>query len=363
MLGNLSSLHNSIFLSVRWIAVLICFFANWQLSAQTAIRSQHFIFYSTPQNLRAAEQGLQRLEELRAAIQALHGKQWVSTSPLRIWMPANEAAWNKFTTTNAEQGIFVSGQSQDWVVVNPGSQSFLEVLSHEYIHAVLHRALPNLPTWFEEGICEYYSNLLLRRKGNRFVAVVGQPPTRHRRILEDLPSIDIDQLASEPITINTYAPAWAIAYHLWPSYKAGDKFPSKLSIGPFSPRTIPLDYISPAKTQSLLSRKEVNELEIEFRNQFPSSNQPIEAAVSLAESTFLEGLRLSDFGQTGPAILLLEKACALRPSNSSWWNALALAYQENKQFPEARIAIEKALATAKNETETAAARSLQKALN
>ena len=181
--------------------------------------------------------------------------------------------------------------------------------------------------------------------------------------MEDLPSIDIEQLARQPITINTYAPAWAIAYHLWPSYKAGDKFPSKLSIGPFSPRTIPIDYLPPEKAQSLLSRKEINELEIEFRNQFPSSNQPIEAAVSLAESTFLEGLRLSDSGQTGQAIPFLEKACALRPSNSSWWNALALAYQENKQFPETRIAIKEALAMAKNETETSAARSLQKALN
>lgn len=363
MLGNLSSLNNSIFLSVRWIAVLLYLINGCKVSAQTAIRSQHFIFYSTPQNLKTAEQGLQRLEELRAAIQALHGKQWVSTSPLRIWMPANEAAWKRFTKINAEQGIFVSGQDQNWVVINPWSQNFLEVLSHEYIHAVLHRTLPNLPTWFEEGICEYYSNLLLRRKWNRFEVVVGQAPARHRRNLETLPSLDLEQLAREPISIYTYAPAWAAAYHLWPGYKAGDKFPSKLSIGPFEPRIIPIDYITPDKAQTLLSRKEIQELEIEFRNQFPGMNQPIEAELARAESDFLEGLRLSDSGQTKQAIPLLEKACALRPSNSSWWNALALAYQENRQLTEARQAIEKALATAKNETETAAARSLQKSLN
>ncbi len=347
---------------MRWIAVLYCFLAGWQLSAQTAIRSRHFIFYSTPQNLKAAEQGLHRLEELRAAIQALHGVQWVSTSPLRIWMPANEAAWKKFTATNAEQGIFVSGQGRDWVVVNPWSQNFLEVLSHEYIHAVLHRTLPNLPTWFEEGICEYYSNLLLRRKGARVEIVLGQLPERHRQILEGMLSIDIDQLAGKPMTIRSYAPAWAIAYHLWPGYKSGDSFPAKLSIGPFSPRTISIDYMAPELTQSLLSRREINELEIEFRNQFPSANQPVEAETAQAESVFLEGLRLSDLGQIMQAIPLLEKACLLRPSNSSWWNALALAYQENKQTSEARVAIEKAIATAKNETESAAAKSLQRSL-
>ena len=363
MLGNLSCLHNSIFLSVRWFAVLYCFLAGWQLSAQTAIRSKHFIFYSTPENLKTAERGLQRLEELRAAIQALHGKQWASTSPLRIWMPANEAAWKKFTATNAEQGIFVSGQGQDWVVVNPWSQNFLEVLSHEYIHAVLNRTLPNLPTWFEEGICEYYSNLLLRRKGARFEVVVGQPPARHQRLLDGIPSIDINQLARQPMRIDAYASAWAVAYHLWPGYRAGDKFPAKLSIGPFSPRTIPIDFEAPEQTQSLLSRKEINELELEFRNQFPNANQPVETETAQAEANFLEGLRLSDLGQTLQAIPLLEKACALRPSNSTWWNALALAYQENKQTSEARQAIEKALATAKNETESAAAKSLQKSIN
>ncbi len=363
MLGNLSCLHNSIFLSVRWIAVLYCFLAGWQLSAQTAIRSRHFIFYSTPQNLRIAEQGLQRLEELRASIQALHGSQWVSMSPLRIWMPANEAAWKTFTATNAEQGIFVSGQGQDWVVVNPGSQNFLEVLSHEYIHAVLHRTLPNLPTWFEEGICEYYSNLLLRSKGARVEIVVGQPSERHRRILEGVPSIDIEHLASQPLTITSYASAWAIAYHLWPTYRSGDSFPTKLSIGSFSQRIISIDYQAPEQSQSLLSQREINELEIEFRNQFPNANQPVEAETAQAESVFLEGLRLSDLGKVVQAISLLEKACSLRPSNSSWWNALALAYQENKQTIEARVAIEKAIATAKNETESAAAKSLQKSLN
>lgn len=363
MLGNLSSLHNSFFLSIRWIAVLFCLLAGRQLSAQTAIRSRNFIFYSTPQNLKTAERGLQRLEELRAAIQALHGKQWVSTNPLRVWMPANEAAWKKFTATNAEQGIFVSGQRQDWVVVNPGSQNFLEVLSHEYIHAVLHRTLPNLPTWFEEGICEYYSNLLLRRKGNRIEIVVGQPPERHRRILEATPSIDIGHLARQPMAISSYAFAWAIAYHLWPTYQPGEKFPANLPIGPFSPRTIPVDYQAPELSQSLLSRREIHELEVEFRNQFPNIDQPVETETAQAESAFLEGLRLSDLGQTLQAIPLLEKACSLRPSNSSWWNALALAYRENSQTPKARMAIEKALATAKSETETAAATSLQKSLN
>jgi tetratricopeptide (TPR) repeat protein len=163
--------------------------------------------------------------------------------------------------------------------------------------------------------------------------------------------------------IDAYASAWAVAYHLWPGYRAGDKFPAKLSIGPFSPRVIPIDFEAPEQTQSLLSRKEINELELEFRNQFPNANQPVETETAQAEANFLEGLRLSDLGQTLQAIPLLEKACALRPSNSTWWNALALAYQENKQTSEARQAIEKALATAKNETESAAAKSLQKSIN
>lgn len=288
---------------------------------------------------------------------------WASSRPLRIWLPSNEAEWRKIASTNAEQGIFLSDSNQDWIIVNPAASNFLEVLSHEYIHAVLHRTLPNLPTWFEEGICEYYSTLVLRRKGNRTEVIVGQPPARHRARLDDLPTVAIAELARQPITIDSYAPAWAAAYHLWPSYKSGDKFPESLKVGPYRTRTIAIAYVSPDKTLSPLSTIELREIEIEFRNLFPGLLAAGSFATAEAEKIFLEGLRLSDSSQTKEAIPLLKQACQLRPSNSTWWQALALAYQEDKQFSEARIAIERALVTARNEAETVAARTLQKSLN
>lgn len=347
---------------MRWIAVLSLFGITATGAAQTALRTNNFIFYSNNSTNRQAELGLSRLEDLRAAIQAIHGSDWAPKEPLRIWVPRNGAEWRSIALNASEQGIFLSGARSDWIVVNPAAQEFLEVLSHEYIHAVLHRAIPNLPTWFEEGVCEYYSSVALRAKGGQIEIVLGKPPGHHLSQLSEISSIRLSSLTTGLPTPAAYAMAWAAAYQLWPTYRPGQIFPDAVPVGPFAPRTIKLPYTAPDKTLHALSPEEMSEIEIEFRQRLPTAaGVPVPPAAK-AEALLLEGLRLSDAGQHLKAVPLLEEACRLRPSNSSWWHSLALAAKEAGQINTARTAVQRALATATNFAERTAAEVLEKSL-
>jgi len=309
---------------------LFALIAVFPSNAQTALRSKNFIWYSRNTKIQTAEKSLERLEQLRAAIIAIHGNEWAAQSPLRIWIPSSAEDWRKLTTGNLEQGLFLSGQREDWITANPDAPRLLEVLSHEYIHAVLHQTLPNLPLWFEEGICEYYSTLAIRNKGNSTEVVLGRPPGN----------------------LSVYAREWAAVYHLWPTYKPGQPLPATVpkADGPFPPRIRPIAYSPPVIEFSALSQVEIKELEIAFLNRVPAARSAGVDTTS-AEARFLEGLRLSDSGKPNEAIPLLERACSERPSNSSWWYALALALKEANRKDEAKLAIAKALATANNPTE------------
>ncbi len=364
MLGKLSFLNNSIFLSVRCRIALCCLLPDTSLRAQTALRSPHFIVYNNSSVPRLAEQSLARLESLRSAIQALHGESWAAASPLRIWLPKNESQWRNLAIHDSEQGQFSTGPAYQWIIVNPKAANFLEVLSHEYIHAVLNQAFPNLPTWFEEGLCEYYSTLELRTKGNRSSALLGRPPNQRLKELGDLRSIDIIELGSEKLKLNAYARAWAAAYYLWPNYEPGAPLPGKIAINDFPLREITIALPSTQSKFSPLSTIEMAELEIEFRTTTPNA-PPLTAAgqaANNAEQIFLDGLRLADQSNPSAAIPLLEKACNLRPSNSTWWQALALTYKEANQLPEASKAIARAIATASSPSETTSALTLQNSL-
>jgi len=362
MLGNLSLLNNSIFLSVRWIAVLCLSWLAAPVAAQTALRSQHFIFYSNASTVRQAELGLSRLEELRAVILAIHGPDWAPERPLRIWLPRNAADWMKIASDSTEEGVFLSSGRNEWIVLNPAATSYLEVLSHEYMHAVLHRTLPNLPTWFEEGICEYYSTVALRTRIGGTAAIVGRPPGERLKMLRGIDTITLNQLETGMTTTNAYALAWAAAYHLWPEYRPGQTLPKTIPAGPYPMRSIPIQWQPPVVDFSALTPIEISELEVEFLNQVPRSGLTVNAPAAKAESIFLEGLRLSDSGKSKESIPLLELACRLRPSNSSWWHALAFAAKEAADVELARQAAAKALATALNPQEKSAAEAIATSL-
>lgn len=368
MLGSLSLLNNSIFLSVRFIALSCALLYALAAPAQIVLKTSHFILHTSPTAARQGELALQRLEEMRSALSALHGPTWIPANPVQVWIPNSEQEWLKTASSAAEQGIYRSTPRKDWIVVNPSAANFIEVVSHEYVHAVLNRALPNLPTWFAEGICEYYSTLELRYRGSRATVSSGRPPGNRMAWLQGVGTIDLESLAARPLDHNGYARAWAAAYQLWPRFEATPTFPKSIAVPIFSPRIETIELRRPVMHLMAVSPAEVAELELDFAANVRNQVQPPvlrggDQSAVRAQELFVEGLRLADAGEASRATPLLAEACRLRPSNSTWWHALALAYRDANEIDKAREAVGWALSTALNDSETAAAAILRKALD
>ncbi len=84
-------------------------------------------------------------------------------------------------------------------------------LRHEYTHAVLHRTLPFIPLWIDEGLAEYLEDQPERRaRSSRLVSMrwkcrTGWRPALHH--LEAIPSAD-------RMTSDHYRDSWAWAHFL-----------------------------------------------------------------------------------------------------------------------------------------------------
>lgn len=344
MLGNLSSLYNSFFLSAQWITVLLLS-TGLPVQAQSALQSEHFVFFSNPKNHKVAEKSLLHLEQLRAALITLHGENWVATKPLYIWMPDTATDWLRIAKQPLEQGLFLSGERSSWIIINPATAAFNEVLSHEYVHAVLHRTIPNLPTWFEEGICEFYSTLAVR--GKEFA--VGVAPVRRLRELRDVSTIKIADFTTDL----DYARAWAAAYRIFPNWRLGDAFPAAVPVGPFPPVKHRLTITPTPGPYTLLSREATNAIARELALLVPTFHNPIDSL----DTELLAASRLADQGDPA-AIPLLERICPLTPGNHSCWYTLAFAALDANQPDRARPALEQARRTALSASEQKAVETL-----
>jgi tetratricopeptide (TPR) repeat protein len=155
-----------------------------------------------------------------------------------------------------------------------------------------------------------------------------------------------------------YALAWAAAVQLLPEYREGMEWPQRVALKGYPVRVVEWRDGPPAVQVAAVAGEEARGWWADLRARVPQAP----AAEDGAEELFLRGVRLADGGQPREAIVAMEEACRKRPEQSTWWLALAQAYQEVGRVEEARTAAERASATALNETEQAAARAFLKSL-
>jgi hypothetical protein len=289
---------------------------------------------------------------------ALHGNDgrivWRTERPIVVWLPASEAEFRRVRTNSSEQGLFQSGVRRQWIVVNPSTPNILDVLSHEYIHAVLAEALPNLPTWLEEGICELYSTVDRVPGGIR----IGRPPHSRLDLLRRYGPAEPQALKAGSLDARGYATAWALVKQLesrggqwWRDADLSQPLPGMATLA--AVRTVKTKLAVTPSVPAALDADETNQL-------FAERDVALGLAPAVPDAVneeFLRGNRLLDEGLLEEAIPVLASACSKRPANSGWWLSLALAYRESGKESFAREAAAKALAVSINDQERQAARS------
>ncbi|GAA0852953.1 hypothetical protein [Aliiglaciecola litoralis] len=129
-----------------------------------AYQTDHFVLYST-KSKQAVEKILYEFEIFRASVHnALDLKQQKTLVPVEIYILDDPADFTYFARNNA--GYFHDTVYGPKIVVGPerlDSLSGQTILFHEYVHYLMRSGSGfRYPTWYNEGIAEYYSTLEIK---------------------------------------------------------------------------------------------------------------------------------------------------------------------------------------------------------
>jgi tetratricopeptide (TPR) repeat protein len=119
-------------------------------------------------------------------------------------------------------GYFLPGQAINYVTLTTeNGYDDLGIIYHEYVHLVVNNTLLATPTWFNEGLAEYYRTFEVNPKGDR--AALGKVQAEHVLLLRDqfmpldaLLAVDRESpLYNEDSKASIfYAESWALVHYL-----------------------------------------------------------------------------------------------------------------------------------------------------
>ncbi len=166
---------------------------------------------------------LERLEELRRVL----ASQWESSVPVQVLLFRRESDYARYRPDDTVRGFFQSGAEHHFIALSAGFPEWLRVVSHEYVHLLLHHTTAPLPKWLEEGLAEFYSTAEIRSEEG----VLGRPVAVHIATLRRQAWLDaVEVLSGAQIlarrdgaakTAVFYAQSWALVHMLMldPAYR------------------------------------------------------------------------------------------------------------------------------------------------
>jgi len=192
------------------------------------LRTANFTLYSDASPKLTRSVGL-NLERLRRALTGISpDKEVRSPLPIRIYVFKNTRSYKRYVAENSSGG-FAIGPIGNLIAIDadPDLDPY-EIVYHEYIHYYLHNnSRSPLPTWFHEGMAEYYSTFTVSENE----VTIGLPIPLHLAWLSVYELLPLDELFA--ITTNSpdynewdkrdpfYAESWAVVHYLY----SGDRAP------------------------------------------------------------------------------------------------------------------------------------------
>ena len=178
---------------------------------------------------------LSRLEQIRAILPAGGTG---SGRELRVVLFDSEKEFREYAPSENTSGLYLSGLERDYIVTHAGGE-LPRVVTHEFVHFLLNQTPAPLPSWFEEGTAELYSNAQINNKRVR----IGKEIESHTKLLLARPWLAAAQLAEErPAPTQKqdqeqelaesmfYAESWAVVHMLNLSPKYRDHLPKYVQL-------------------------------------------------------------------------------------------------------------------------------------
>jgi Tfp pilus assembly protein PilF len=354
------------------LAIVFCFLglpsANTPVSAKdswTSVRSKNFLLLGN-----AGEKDIQkvavRLEQFREVFSRLFKNLKInSVVPTTVIVFKNDATYRPFKPYPNTAGYFQPGPDVNYItlelsnVENPEQDPFT-IIFHEYTHLLVRNTTGNVPTWFNEGLAEYYSTFSITDDQK---VMVGRPIASHVYLLRDkkmLPLRKLFEVDQKSPYYNErekqsifYAESWALIHYLILG-KDGERVDQLTKFVDLLSANTPMEKAfqqafgmtfedMEQELQTYIQRDRYPVFSGSFHDKVNYDNAMQSAPLSEAESqAYLGDLLLKS--NRGECELYLQKALALDPNLALAHASLGLLRERQGRHVEARKSFERAVA-------------------
>jgi predicted Zn-dependent protease len=190
----------------------------------TSVRSKNFLLVGNASE-KEIRQVAVRLEQFREVASRLFIKaNFNSPVPTTVIVFKNDSSYRPFKPNANAAGYFQAGPDVNYITLKTevnDDQNPFGVIFHEYTHLLIDNTNGNVPTWFNEGLAEYYSTFSIT--DDRKV-VLGRPIANHVYLLREnkmLPLRTLFKVDQESAYYNErdkqsifYAESWALMHYL-----------------------------------------------------------------------------------------------------------------------------------------------------
>ncbi len=211
-------------------AFLFCVFISAQVSpvaakdTWTSVRSRNFFLVGNASEKEIRQVGI-KLEQFREVFSLLFkNANLAGTVPTTVIVFKNDSSYRPFKTNPNTAGYFQAGPDVNYITLTTevrGEQNPFNVIFHEYTHLLVNNTVGNAPTWFNEGLAEYYSTFSISDDQK---VVLGRPIANHVLLLRENKMLALKTLFQ--VDHNSpyynernkqsifYAESWALVHYL-----------------------------------------------------------------------------------------------------------------------------------------------------
>jgi predicted Zn-dependent protease len=192
----------------------------------TSVRSKNFLLVGNANEKDIRQVGV-RLEQFREVFSRLFTTLNVNSPvPTTVVVFKNDDSYRPFKPNESSAGYFQPGPDVNYITLKLGKELRSEqdpftIIFHEYTHLLVENTSGNVPTWFNEGLAEYYSTFSITDDQK---VVMGRPIASHVYLLREkrmLPLRTLFQVDQRSPYYNErdkqsifYAESWALMHYL-----------------------------------------------------------------------------------------------------------------------------------------------------
>jgi tetratricopeptide (TPR) repeat protein len=213
------------------LAILFCLLALMPAASPIAakdnwisVRSKNFLLVGNASEKQVRQVAV-RLEQFREVFSHLFPGAVISTPvPTTVVVFKSDSSYGPFKPNPNIAGYFQSGDDVNYITLLAevrGQQDPFTIIFHEYTHLMVNNTLGNVPTWFNEGLAEFYSTFSISDDQK---VVLGAPISSHVYLLRQkkmLPLRTLFQVDPKSPYYNErdkqgvfYAESWALLHYL-----------------------------------------------------------------------------------------------------------------------------------------------------